>query len=196
MLNDITKYMSAAKTAADLALSIGSIQNMVTRGELKAMRTQGGHWRIDTHSIDAYRKAHNYRDRPNSGKICILHQGDDLDPLLVQSLDPDAIQLMLHPLELLGIEPHISVLFIDARYVLQQTMHERMIEGLQRKYKFFIYNSQVLPESSPFLRIPDLLFVPGMINAEFISGYAVAQRLEQKTQRGPLSMPEAVLSLG
>jgi hypothetical protein len=160
------------------------------------MRTQGGHWRIDTHSIDAYRKAHNYRDRPNSGKICILHQGDDLDPLLVQSLDPDAIQLMLHPLELLGIEPHISVLFIDARYVLQQTMHERMIEGLQRKYKFFIYNSQVLPESSPFLRIPDLLFVPGMINAEFISGYAVAQRLEQKTQRGPLSMPEAVVSPG
>jgi hypothetical protein len=54
----------------------------------------------------------------------------------------------------------------------------------------------VLPESSPFLRIPDLLFVPGMINAEFISGYAVAQRLEQKTQRGLLSMPEAVVSPG
>ncbi len=180
MMSEIKKYMSAAKTAADLALSIGSVQNLVTRGELNAMRTQGGHWRISVESIDEYRRAHNYQDRPKSGKMCILHQGEDLDPLLLKNLDPDSIQLMLHPLELLGIEANIGVLFIDARYLWLQSTPEGMIENLQKKYKIFIYNSQVLPENSRFFRIPDLLFVPKMINAQFISGYTVAQELEQK----------------
>jgi hypothetical protein len=108
-----------------------------------------------------------------------LHQGDDLDPLLLKNLDPDAIQLMLHPLELLNIEPHIGVLFIDARYLWLQSTPEGMIENLQKKYKIFIYNSEVLPENSRIFRISDLLFVPKMINAQFISGYAVAQGLEQ-----------------
>jgi hypothetical protein len=59
MLNETQKYMSAAKAAADLALSIVTVKNLVFRGELEGERSAVGHWRISVRSIDAYRKIYN-----------------------------------------------------------------------------------------------------------------------------------------
>lgn len=178
MLNETQKYMSASKAAADLALSIVTVKNLVFRGELEGERSAGGHWRISVRSIDAYRKIHNYKERPKKGKICILHSGDDLDPLLLQSMRAQAIQVIFHPWELVDIDPLVGVLFIDARHLQPEKIPLEMIEGIQKKYKVLIYNSQVLPENSPFLPILGLHWVSTMINAHFVSGYEVAKQLQ------------------
>lgn len=180
MLNETKKYLSAAKAAADLALSIVTVKKLVSLGELDGERSDGGHWRITINSIDEYRKIHNYKERSKKGKICILHRGNDLDPALLQGPYPQAIQVMFHRWELVDIDPYIGVLFIDARHLRIQATPLEMIEGLQKKYKLVIYNSLVLPASSPFLEMGGLVFVPSMINAQFISGYEVAKQLRQK----------------
>lgn len=180
MLDDIKIYMSTTKAAADLALSVGAVKNLITQGELNAIRSLSGRWRIFTSSIDDYRKRHNYKDRSKKGKICILHLGHGFDPLLLESLDPAGIQLLTNPLELLEIGPHISVLFMDARYMLFEATSHEMIKDFQKQYKILIYNSQALPAKSPFLQMPGTVFVPNMINAQFIAGYDVGQRFETK----------------
>ena len=180
MLDDSKTYMSATKAAADLALSVGVVKNLVKRGELNAIRTLGGHWRIFTSSIDDYRKRHNYKERSKKGKIYILHLGQDLDPLLLESLYTSDIQLLSSPLELLEIGHHISVLFMDARYMLFEATTHEVIKDFQKQHKILIYNSQALPEKSPFLQMSEPLFVPHMINAHFIVGYDVGQRFERK----------------
>lgn len=179
MLNEPKKYLSAAKAAADLALSTVTIKKLVTLGELDGERSEGGHWQISISSLDEYRKIHNYKERPKKGKICILHRGTDLDPLLLQGPHPRAIQVMFHRWELVDIDPYTGVLFIDARHLRIQATPLEMLEGLQKKYRLVVYNSQVLPEGSPFLEIGGVVFVPSMINAQFISGYEVAKQLKQ-----------------
>lgn len=178
MLNETQKYMSSAKAAADLALSIVTVKNLVFRGELEGERSAGGRWQISIRSIDAYRKAHNYKERIKKGKICILHRGHDLDPLLLQRMHAQAIQVILHPWELVDLDPLVGDLFIDARHLQPETVLVEMIEGIQKKYKVLIYNSQVLPVNSPFLNILGLHWVSTMINAHFVSGYEVAKQLQ------------------
>lgn len=193
MLNETQKYMSSAKAAADLALSIVTVKNLVFRGELEGERSAAGHWRISVRSIDEYRKAHNYKERPKKGKICILHRGDDLDPVLLQSMHSQAIQVISHPWELVDLDPLVGVLFIDARHLQPETVLVEMIEGIQKKYKVLIYNSQVLPVNSPFLNILGLHWVSTMINAHFVSGYEVAKQLQPNRRIRYSARPSAAL---
>lgn len=176
----ILKYLSPAKAAADLGVAVKLVKHLVATGELNAMHTLGGQLRISTSSIDAYRKAKIKKESLKFGTMCILHRGNDLDPALAQSLDPDSIQLISHPFELLDIEQKITVLFIDARYVLLQETPLEVIEGLQKKYKVLLYNSQVLPKYSPYFAISNLIFLTDMISASFIAGYEAFHQLEQK----------------
>ncbi len=194
MSNETQNYLSAAKAAADLALSITTVKNLMTCGELDGRRSAGGHWRIPISSIDEYRKNHNYKERPQKGKICILHRGDDLDPLLLQSMHSQAIQVISHPWELVDLDPLVGVLFIDARHLQAQTIPLEMIAGIQKKnYKVLIYNAQVLPENSLFLRITGLHWVSTMINAHFVSGYEVAKQLQPNRRIRYSASPSAAL---
>lgn len=175
----VNLYLSPAKTAAELGIAVRSVKYLVTTGELHALQTLGGQLRISTSSIERYRKALVKKERLQFGKICILHRGNDVEPDLVQNLDPDSTQFISHPFELLDIEHKIAALFIDARYVQLQDTPQEMIKGLQKKYRVLIYNSQVLSENSTCFTIPNLMFMPDMITAPFIAGYVAVHQIEQ-----------------
>jgi len=48
------KYISTREAAKRLGLSLGTVQQMVERGELRAWKTAGGHRRIDEASVESY----------------------------------------------------------------------------------------------------------------------------------------------
>jgi len=48
------KYISTREAAKRLGLSLGTVQQMVERGELRAWKTAGGHRRIDESSVESY----------------------------------------------------------------------------------------------------------------------------------------------
>lgn len=48
------KYISTREAAKRLGLSLGTVQQMVERGELRAWKTAGGHRRIDETSVESY----------------------------------------------------------------------------------------------------------------------------------------------
>lgn len=178
MMNKVKKYMSTAEAARELGLSVASIQKMVTIGELAAVRTQGGHRRIFITSIDEYRGTHGYRmSQPCSNMICIMHQGNNLDPMLMQADDSIIVKTMSHPLDLLGMEKVIDVLFIDANNQWLETTPVALIDGLQNNYTVFIYNSEKLPEDSHFREMNTAHLIPTSINYQFISGYLVGRKM-------------------
>jgi len=48
------KFISTREAAKRLGLSLGTVQQMVERGELRAWKTAGGHRRIDEASVESY----------------------------------------------------------------------------------------------------------------------------------------------
>lgn len=70
-----------------LGLSVGTIQGLVEKNELRAWRTNGGHRRISLKSIQEYQHRHNLH--PNA----LMHGEERLKVLVVE--DDDATRLML-----------------------------------------------------------------------------------------------------
>lgn len=70
-----------------LGLSVGTIQGLVEKNELRAWRTNGGHRRISLKSIQEYQHRHNLH--PNA----LMHGEERLKVLVVE--DDEASRLML-----------------------------------------------------------------------------------------------------
>ena len=180
MRNKLKEYMSTAEAARDLGLSIASIQKMVSTGDLAAVRTQGGHRRIFITSIEDYRNTHGYHiPAPPANMICIMHEGSNLDPMLTQAYDSKIVRMMSHPLDLIGMEKAIDVLFIDANNLWLQTTPVALIDGLRNSYTVFIYNSNKLPIDSHFHEMNAAHLIPKAINYQFISGYLVGRKMSE-----------------
>lgn len=173
--------MTTAEAAVELGLSIGSVQKLVATGDLQAIRTQGGHRRIFVNSIDQYRKVRGYSMPSVGDTICIMHQGDDLDPLLAQENHTGGIQLMFHPLDLLGIKKDIDALFIDARNLWLQSTPMALMEELKKRYNVFIYNCAKFPDGGKFVNAQGVSLIAKNIDNHYISGY----RAGRLTQRKP-----------
>lgn len=181
--NKYKEYMSSADAASQLGLSVGSIQKMVDDGKLNAVRTQGGHRRIYIDSVNEYRAAYGYSVPPQAAvMVCIMHQGKDLDPMLMQAYDSNTLQILSHPLDLLGLEKVIDVLFIDANNLWLKTTPVEVIKGLSNNFKVFIYNSNSLPFNSPLREKNVLQLIPNEINYHFISGYLAGQIMSKIIQ--------------
>lgn len=80
-------YCGTSYAAKVLGISVGTVQGLVEKNELKAWKTQGGHRRISLQSIQDYQRRHNLA--PAS-----LMQGQDRLRVLVVE-DDDATRLML-----------------------------------------------------------------------------------------------------
>lgn len=172
-------YLSTAEAARDLGLSVGTIQKLVTFGELDALRTQGGHRRIFIHSIEKYRAKYGYKAQPESPSkaICIMHHGQDLDPLLVQAHEAKMLKILSHPLDLLGMKQDSYILFIDANNAWVKNVTLTQIEELQRTHIIFIYNSKQLEKNSFLYDIDSVHLIPHAITYPFISGYLMGQEM-------------------
>jgi excisionase family DNA binding protein len=169
------KYMSTAEAGVELGLSITTVQKLVTSGELEAIRTGGGHRRIFVDSIDRYKKMSGPRTRSVRNLICIMHEGDDLDPLLIESKNANEIQFISHPLDLLDISKGIDSLFIDARSHWVSNTSVSLMGKLQREYNIFVYNADKNQEIKNHLDVGWINLIPGNIDGKYISGYRAAR---------------------
>ena len=113
--------------------------------------------------------------------ICIMHGGGNLDPMLTQAFDSERVKILSHPLDLLGMEKIINVLFIDANNSWLQTTPKSLMEALKNNYTLFIYNSNKLPQNSPLREMNPAHFIPGCINYQFMSGYLSGQKMVQNS---------------
>jgi excisionase family DNA binding protein len=180
MRNNLKEYMSTADAARALGLSIASVHKIVSTGDLAAVRTKGGHRRIFITSIEEYQNTHGYhRPTGSANMICIMHEGSNLDPMLTQAYDSKIVRMMSHPLDLIGMEKAIDVLFIDANNQWLQTTPAALIDGLRKTYMVFIYNSNKLPIGSHFHEMNPAYLIPKAINYQFISGYLVGRRISK-----------------
>ena len=80
-------YCGTSYAAKLLGVSVGTVQGLVEKNDLKAWKTQGGHRRISMHSIQEYQRRHNLS--PAS-----LIQGEDkLRVLVVEDDEPTRVML-------------------------------------------------------------------------------------------------------
>lgn len=74
-------YLSTFQAAKILNLSVGTIQNLVEAKELQAWKTQGGHRRISSASVEAYKRhlfrGHGRLDVPAQGTLRVLFLDSD-----------------------------------------------------------------------------------------------------------------------
>jgi excisionase family DNA binding protein len=80
-------YCGTSYAAKMLGISVGTVQGLVEKNDLKAWKTQGGHRRISLQSIQDYQRRHNLA--PAS-----MMQGEDRLRVLVVE-DDESTRLML-----------------------------------------------------------------------------------------------------
>ena len=80
-------YCGTSYAAKMLGISVGTVQGLVEKNDLKAWKTQGGHRRISLQSIQDYQRRHNLA--PAS-----MMQGEDRLRVLVVE-DDENTRLML-----------------------------------------------------------------------------------------------------
>lgn len=173
MMNEEHDYMTTAEVARDLDLSIGTVQRLVTIGELQALRTQGGHRRIFLNSVQKYRDKYGYQSsgKAPTTRICILNQGDNFDLMATQIPEPKLVKVLSHPLDLLNIDEAFNVLFIDANNDWLKSIPAALVDDLINRYTVFVYSSDELPEDSRFRSMESVHKIPYKINSHFVSGY-------------------------
>ncbi len=86
------KYISTREAAKRLGLSLGTVQQMVERGELRAWKTAGGHRRIDESSVESYHA------RARTG-ASVSHGGGQNLRVLIAEDDRILQKLYTHTLE-------------------------------------------------------------------------------------------------
>ena len=80
-------YCGTSYAAKMLGLSVGTVQGLVEKNDLKAWKTQGGHRRISLQSIQDYQRRHNLTP-------AYMSQGEDHLRVLVVE-DDESTRLML-----------------------------------------------------------------------------------------------------
>jgi len=73
-------YSSTSYAAKVLGISVGTVQVLVEKNDLKAWKTQGGHRRISLQSIQDYQRRHNLAPAslmPSENRLRVLVVEDD-----------------------------------------------------------------------------------------------------------------------
>jgi excisionase family DNA binding protein len=80
-------YCGTSYAAKMLGLSVGTVQGLVEKNDLKAWKTQGGHRRISLQSIQDYQRRHNL------APVSMMYGDDHLRVIVVE--DDESTRLML-----------------------------------------------------------------------------------------------------
>lgn len=116
-------YCGTTYAAKLLGISVGSIQQLVERGELAGWKTQGGHRRISLSSVHAYQLKHNVnninqKSSPDHRLRVLLVEDDTLTREMLQQIldnttppiDCTAVSSGLEALmEISSIKPHLLI---------------------------------------------------------------------------------------
>jgi len=77
---------SLSDAAALLGVSVPTVRGLLARGQLASFRTPGGHWRIPSESIAAYREGRPPRTNPaNASSVSVQNRRDNLEALRLES---------------------------------------------------------------------------------------------------------------
>lgn len=144
MINKESEFFTTNEVSQRLGVSVGTVQNLVNKGFLEAIITQGGHRRIHVESYKMYREKMGYKNKEDSKCIYVIHSGNlgDLDHLGVNSKMP--VKIMASPLELLDLQDQIDSVFIDARSPWLDSVAIACINKYANKFQIFIYNANYL----------------------------------------------------
>jgi excisionase family DNA binding protein len=169
-------YVSTSQAAKMLGLSVGTVQRMVQKGVFKAFITQGGHRRILTSSLNEYFKAQGFAQPetpPESTLACILHDSEHMTEPLSTLGQWEHVQLMTHPLDLMGIEQDVGVFFIDARipWLHADPLHLHLQSPRMQNAQIVIYNSLQLPPDSPLTSNRHIQLFEQDISTDLVYGY-------------------------
>ena len=80
-------YCGTSYAAKLLGMSVGTVQGLVEKNELKAWKTQGGHRRISLQSIHDYQRQHHI------AAGAVLHTQDRLRLMVVEDDEPTRLML-------------------------------------------------------------------------------------------------------
>lgn len=177
------EFLTTAEVARKLGLSIGSVQKRVDSGELRAMRTHGGHRRIAVESLMHFMANNGYSTTVKGNGIGIFHHGHDLDPKIQEVNAGTEIRLMSHPMELLDMNGAVETIFIDARSPWLQSTPMSMLEGLCQKHQVFIYNANTLLLNSKWRDLSSATMIQRAITLRFIEGFCLARQGGSKSQK-------------
>lgn len=167
-------YFSTSQAAKVLGLSVGTVQRMVENGVFKAFITQGGHRRILSSSLSQYCRQHGCQSAtPEAVRplICVLHDSQHHPAALRQLDEWEQVEVITHPLDLLGIHQTVGAFFIDARIPWLHTSPLDLQEKLMQNAHIVVYNSKELPPSSPLHLSPKIRLFEGDISTDLVFGY-------------------------
>jgi len=92
-------FLTTREAAAELGISLGTVQQMVENGTLEAWKTVGGHRRIARESLDAYLLRRAQMTPSSSGlrtlDIVIMEETPSLQALYRQTMDKWGLPLKL-----------------------------------------------------------------------------------------------------
>lgn len=172
--NAAPSYFSTSQAAKILGLSVGTVQRMVETGVFKAFVTQGGHRRILSASLTQFCQAQGFASpqvQPSTPMVCILHASDQMTRTLSQLSQWQDVKVITQPLDLMGLQRHISALFIDARIAWVHGSPMHLQDTSARDAHIVIYNSAQLPPASALHAANHVSLFKGDISTDLIFGY-------------------------
>jgi excisionase family DNA binding protein len=181
ILQSPSPYISTSQAAKMLGLSVGTVQRMVQKGVFKAFITQGGHRRILSTSLNDYFKAQGFAQPQatyGAALVCILHDSEHMTEPLSTLGHWEHVQLMTHPLDLMGVEQDVGVFFIDARipWLHTEPLHLHLQSPRMQNTQIVIYNSLQLATDSPLSSNPQIQLFEQDISADLVYGYLLCAR--------------------
>ena len=178
------EYFSTSQAAKLLGITVGTVQRMVETGLLAAYLTPGGHRRILSSSLNQFCNQRGLKAPPAQVEkylVCIMHSPSHASSELASLSQWPNVNVISHPLELIGIHQSISTLFIDARIPWLDGATFQLSDELAAQAQFVVYNSAVLPANSALKFTNNVRLFGGDINSHLIFGYSLRSTQSQTT---------------
>lgn len=175
-------YVGTSFAAKMLNLSVGTVQTLVSKGELPAYLTSGGHRRIPYNAVLAYSKKNKVplgavAGGPSHGRsnevvrICVLHGDKFTSPNLEKIAKDGAFQVVTDPMKLIKPNAQMTHIFMDAR--IDWVDWARMEPSADERIHYVIYNSGVLSANARKHLETVAVLLNTDITLEFLHGYRI-----------------------
>lgn len=174
---DPKKFLTTYEAANELGLSVGTVQNLVEKGILDAIKTEGGHRRIYLESLKRYcnTKGITTQKKNNDKNLCIVgenfsNQEDDF--FIAQRV---SIRFISDVFQIVRIKEPLDGIFWDAKHYAVDHGHHKFINILALDHEILVYNAQFLntesiAEFNPKIR---MLYYP--LSTSIIDAYLVGR---------------------
>jgi excisionase family DNA binding protein len=166
-----SEFFTTNEVSQRLGVSVGTVQNLVDKGILEAIITQGGHRRIRVESLKQYREKMGYKNSDQSKCIYVIHSGDLTDVKALGANKKMAVRIMTHPLELLELQDQIDCIFMDARCPWLDISSTACINKYAKKFQIFIYNADLLEKNHLNAFEENVLMLYCGINSAIVDAY-------------------------